>query len=82
MQQQRHQQGERDRLEAKRRREKEHAKAKVVACQLACRALSRGLRTRVLIAALWRWRSQAAGLKMEQDRRDERRREDEQVTLA
>lgn len=82
LQQQRHQQRERDRLEATRRQEMEHAKAKAVACQLACRVLCRGHRTRILVTALWRWRSQAAGLKIEQDRRDEQRREHEQVRFA
>lgn len=79
LQQQTYQQRERDRLEVKRRQEKEHANAKAVACQLACRVLFRGHRTRALAAALWRWRSQAAELKMEQNRRDEQRHVHEQV---
>lgn len=82
LQQHRHQQRKRDRLEVKRRQEKEHAKAKAVACQLACRVLCRSHRARVLAAALWRWRTQAAGLKIEQGRRDEQIREHEQVTIA
>eukprot|EP00752_Nemacystus_decipiens_P015676 g13990.t1 len=65
---------ERERLDDEWRQEREHAKAKAVACQLACRVLCRGHRTRVLVAALRRWRSTAAGLKMKQDGRDERRR--------
>eukprot|EP00903_Cladosiphon_okamuranus_P011276 g10633.t1 len=80
LQQQRYEQRKRDRLEVRRRQDKELAKAKAMACQLACRVLCRGHRTRVLAAALWRWRTQAAGLKMEQDRRDEQRREHEQAT--
>ena len=79
LQQQTYQQRERDRLEVKRRQEKEHANAKAVASQLACRVLFRGHRTRALTAALWRWRSKAAELKMEQNRREEQRHVHEQV---
>lgn len=62
--------------------EKEHERAKVVACQLACRVLCRSHRTRLLANALWRWKAQAAGLKMDQDRRGEQKREQDQVGLS
>lgn len=73
-----------DRSEAtKRRRDAEqHSKATAAAAtarQLACRLLCRGRRTRLLVAALWRWRCHAARLGREQARKDEKERENKQV---
>lgn len=78
-------QEQRERLALERRiqqGEKNHAKAKAVACQLACRVLCRNHRTRLLANALWRWKAQAAGSKMDQVRRGEKKREQDQVELS
>lgn len=67
--------------ETQRRREARQRRAKAVACQLACRVAHRGHRTRLLVVALWRWKAHASELKLEQDRREEQRRNDEQVRV-
>ncbi|CAM9135888.1 unnamed protein product, partial [Hapterophycus canaliculatus] len=65
--------------ETQRRREAHELSARAVAYQLACRVVCRGHRTRLLVAALWRWKAQASNLKLEQDRREEKRHNDEQA---